>query len=277
MGGHVTPELAGTLSLTHGTAYSRSDSWKVTVRGKGGHGSRPEACIDPIVCLAHSIVRLQSIVSRVVPSKDAGVITVAQIQGGYAENVIPDLASMKINIRSDSDDLAELIDGEIRRVVASEVRASNKKAKVAWLAEEQEQNDANPQFESISSVPLLKNEDGLREAVSASFTDVFGKAFDGNVPGVSGSEDFPHLAKRSVCEAKPTIPLLYWRYGGTSEETLLKAGGDIQKVPSNHSSGFKPQLKPDLDNDTLKVGTQALVVAALTKLDLGGTAGFVLV
>jgi amidohydrolase len=277
MGGHVTPELAGTLSLTHGTAYSRSDSWNVTVRGKGGHGSRPEACIDPIVCLAYSIVRLQSIVSRAVPSTEAGVITVGQIEGGEAENVIPDFASMKINIRSNSDKLADLIDGEIRRVVASEVKASNPTAEVAWSAEDQEKSDANPHFKHISSAPLLKNEDCLREAVSASFADIFGKAFNGDVPGISGSEDIAHLAKLLPGDKEPTIPLLYWRYGGTSQETWDDNGGDVQKVPSNHSSNFKPQLEQDRDNDTLKVGTQAFVVAALTKFNLGGTAGFVLI
>ncbi|KAL4945471.1 hypothetical protein BDV06DRAFT_219305 [Aspergillus oleicola] len=53
-GGHVTPEPSRTISLTRGTAYSRSNSWKITFKGRGGHGSRPETTIDPITMTAHT-------------------------------------------------------------------------------------------------------------------------------------------------------------------------------------------------------------------------------
>ncbi|KAF1984236.1 amidohydrolase [Aulographum hederae CBS 113979] len=267
MAGHVTPELAGNVSLSHGTAYSRSDSWRITIKGKGGHGSRPEACYDPIVCLAYVITRIQSIVARVVPSTEAGVITVGQIEGGAAENVIPESASMKVNIRSNTDELYAVIEKELRRVVAAEVRATLPEGDVAWTAEEQGSSDANPQFERISGLPLLKNTDSLRETISDAFGTLFGAdRFDGNVAGVSGSEDFPHLAKKTAHDETPSIPLLYWRYGATNKEAWDAAAGDVTKIPSNHSKKFLPQLRREEVDDPLKVGTQALVGAALTLL-----------
>lgn len=88
-GGHATPELVGKVSLIHGTTYAESDSWKITMKGRGGHGSRLEATFDPITMAAYTVTRLQTVVSRVVPFKKAGVLSVSETNGGTAENIIP--------------------------------------------------------------------------------------------------------------------------------------------------------------------------------------------
>lgn len=54
-GGHVTPEKAGTVSLTRGVAYSQFDSWKITMNGISGHGLRPETTVDPITMACYAV------------------------------------------------------------------------------------------------------------------------------------------------------------------------------------------------------------------------------
>ncbi|MGH3585463.1 MAG: amidohydrolase, partial [Pseudonocardia sp.] len=76
-GQHVWPGRAGTVEVTGGPAMAMADSWKVTVHGRGGHGSQPQSTIDPVVLAAHMVVRIQSIVSREVPPLRAAVVTIA--------------------------------------------------------------------------------------------------------------------------------------------------------------------------------------------------------
>ncbi|KAI9739560.1 MAG: hypothetical protein M1834_006277 [Cirrosporium novae-zelandiae] len=265
LAGHVTPELAGTVNLTHGTAYSRSDSWKITMKGKGGHGSSPEACIDPITMASYAVTRLQTVVSRVVPSQEAGVLTVGQIEAGTAPNVIPSESYITVNTRADSNDLADSMEKEIRRIVAAEVRASNPHAEPDNSGRDPEKEKANPRFERLSQLPLLSNNEPVTSDIATYFNAVFRDDFHDFVPGVSGSEDFAHLAKRSARDKEPSIPYCYWRYGGTDKDTWDRAGKDIQRVPSNHSSTFLPQLDMGRKNDPLKVGTKCLFTAAMGK------------
>ncbi|KAH7116256.1 putative metal-dependent amidase/aminoacylase/carboxypeptidase [Dendryphion nanum] len=248
---HITPEPAGTLSLTPNIAFSRSDRFEIRIHGRGGHASRPESCIDPIVCSAYCITRIQSIVSRVVPSTSAGVITIGKIHGGETGNVIPDFVDMEVSIRSNSDGLAELMERELRRIVASEVVAA------------QEVDDANPRIWHTLHGPLLCNDDVLLRLIAPVFTQMFGARFDANVPPVSGSEDIAYLTR---AKDGRVIPLLYWRYGGSSLEVIWEVGGDPARLPSNHSSKFLPQLRMEEKEDPLKVGARALFAAALVLL-----------
>ena len=74
---------------------SAADSIKVTVYGRGGHGSMPQHTIDPVVLAAMIIVRLQTIVSREVAPGDTAVVTVGSCHAGTRSNVIPDFAAEK--------------------------------------------------------------------------------------------------------------------------------------------------------------------------------------
>lgn len=260
---HITPEPAGTLSLTPNIAFSRSDRFEIRIHGRGGHASRPESCIDPIVCSAYCITRIQSIVSRVVPSTSAGVITIGKIHGGETGNVIPDFVDMEVSIRSNSDGLAELMERELRRIVASEVCVSMREddcGGIAWSVAAQEVDDANPRIWHTLHGPLLCNDDVLLRSIAPVFTQIFGARFNANVPPVSGSEDIAYLTR---AKDGRVIPLLYWRYGGSSLEVIQEVGGDPARLPSNHSSKFLPQLRMEEMEDPLKVGARALFAAAL--------------
>jgi hippurate hydrolase len=90
LGQHVAPVPVGVLGVRSGPAFAASDSLRVTLHGSGGHGSRPEATVDPVVMGASLAQRLQTVVSREVAATDTVVVTVGSFHAGVAANVIPD-------------------------------------------------------------------------------------------------------------------------------------------------------------------------------------------
>lgn len=83
-----------------GITMAGCEQYHITVHGKGGHGSMPEACIDPITAAAHIHIALQEINSREMDPHSFGVFTTGRFQAGAASNVIPDTAEMWGTIRT---------------------------------------------------------------------------------------------------------------------------------------------------------------------------------
>ena len=125
LGQHVGPIPAGMIGLHPGAAFATSDSIKVTLFGKGGHGSRPEACIDPIVMAAAVVMRLQTIVSRELAGSDTAVVSIGTLHAGTKVNIIPDTAELEINVRTYDVAVREHILAAIERIVRAEATASN--------------------------------------------------------------------------------------------------------------------------------------------------------
>src|SRR5690349_11105673 len=92
MAQHVLPMPAGTVGTRAGPTLSAADSMRITVHGRGAHGSMPQAAVDPVVLAAMIVVRLQTVVAREVAPGDTAVVTVGSIQAGTKSNVIPDQA-----------------------------------------------------------------------------------------------------------------------------------------------------------------------------------------
>lgn len=97
---HVLPFRAGRVALKPGTMVAAADSFKITVFGRGGHGSMPHLCVDPVVLASSIVMRLQGVVAREVSPSDPAVLTVGALQAGDTENVIADGAVLKLDIRS---------------------------------------------------------------------------------------------------------------------------------------------------------------------------------
>ena len=93
-------EPAGTVSITPGIYNTNSDSIRITIYGKGGHGATPHTTVDPIVIAARTIVALQTIVSREVKPGEMAVVTVGYIQAGTKNNIISDHAEMGLTVRT---------------------------------------------------------------------------------------------------------------------------------------------------------------------------------
>lgn len=246
LGQHVAPLPAGTIAAHAGAAYAASDSLRVRLVGKGAHGSMPQNAIDPVVMASATVLRLQTIVSREVPSTDIAVVTVGSIHAGDAANVIPGEAEIQLNIRSYDNHVRQHILDSVDRIVKGEAATSG--------APEE------PTITSIERFPIVANDAAALAKTLHAFSEWLGddKIFD---PGAgAGSEDVGILATSA------NAPLAYWLLGG-SDPSLFSTGGvddpALRTVPSNHSPQYAPVLEP-----TLTLGVTALVTAARTWMPL---------
>jgi hippurate hydrolase len=242
LGQHVAPMPAGLLGVRPGPAFAASDSLRVMLYGRGGHGSRPETTVDPVLMAAATVQRLHGIVSRELAAADAGVITVGALRAGTAPNVIPDEAELLLTVRSYEPAVRATMLAAIERIVAAEAAASG-----ATTA---------PEITSLGSFPAVVND----AAACARVRDAFAAAGTGLVidPGpVTGSEDVGLLATASGA------PCAYWLLGSADPAhfagvaSLDEARAVVDKLPSNHSPLFAPTVEP-----TLRAGVAALSTAA---------------
>jgi amidohydrolase len=240
LGQHVMPAPAGLIGMHAGPALSAADSMRITVHGRGAHGSMPHAAVDPVVLAAMIVVRLQTIVSREVPPGETAVLTVGSLQAGTKSNVIPESAVLQLNVRTFSEATRSTILAAIERIVRAECAASD-------CPEE-------PEFELFDRFPLTHNDAATTDRVAAALGDLFG---DRVIPvgQQSASEDFSDIPSALG------VPYTYWFVGGTDAatyEAAVTAGRVAQDIPVNHSARFAPVIQPTLD-----AGTSALVAAAL--------------
>lgn len=235
-GQHVMPEVAGSVHIRSGSAMAMADSWKVTVHGRGGHGSQPQDTVDPIVLGAHMVVRIQSIVAREVDPRESAVVTIGTFHAGLKENIIPAAAEFTLNVRTFKQDVRDKVLASLRRIISSEADASGAPA---------------PEIEEISRFPACWNDPDATEVLLAEFQQRLGAENVVQGRAQMGSEDFGSLA------AAIGVPSVYWFFGGHPAE-LLQSGGN---VPMNHSPQFAPVMEP-----TLSTGVHAATTAILSKV-----------
>lgn len=123
---------AGTLRFTKGPMMASVDTAYITIRGKGGHGARPETTIDPIVAASSIVMALQTIVSRNVPPLEAALITVGMLKGGSVSNVIPDEVQMELTIRAFSPEVRALLEQRICQLVKLQAQSYNAEAAINY-------------------------------------------------------------------------------------------------------------------------------------------------
>jgi hippurate hydrolase len=238
LGQHVMVGPAGTVSYRAGVILSAGDSLKVQLFGRGSHGSQPQTSIDPVVMAASTVLRLQTIVSREISPLDSAVLTVGSLQAGTKENIIPDEATIKLNIRTYDEDVRDHMLKAVRRICRAECEASDA--------------PRPPEFTTLSSYPLTSNDPTATSRVVDAFKAQFcDDAYEGKP--ASASEDF------SVFGRTWGVPYVFWFVGGTDPQLYAKAKEqrNLNTIPSNHSPRFAPVLAP-----TLKVGLQAMLSAA---------------
>jgi metal-dependent amidase/aminoacylase/carboxypeptidase family protein len=117
LGQHVAPLSAGMIGLRAGIAYAATNGLRVTLYGAGGHGSRPEVTIDPVVMAAAAVMRLQGIVAREVAATDMAVVTIGAVRAGTKGNIIPDEAELLLSIRTTSTAVRDKVLKAIDRIV----------------------------------------------------------------------------------------------------------------------------------------------------------------
>lgn len=117
---HVMPNLpVGKIETRTGTLNASTDTVKITIRGKAGHGAYPDLGTDAIVCAAQVISALQTIVSRNVSPLQSAVLTIGMIEGGTAQNIICDEVRMRGTLRTANAELRAMMKDKISAVVKS--------------------------------------------------------------------------------------------------------------------------------------------------------------
>src|SRR5271155_720452 len=114
---------AGQVGVTAGVISTNADSLRITIYGKGGHGSAPHTAIDPIVIAARTILALQTIASREVKPGEMAVVTVGYIQAGTKNNIIPDHAELGLTVRSYKPNVRKQVLAAITRIVKADALA----------------------------------------------------------------------------------------------------------------------------------------------------------
>ena len=239
LGQHVMVGPAGSIGSRPGVITSAADSLQIRMFGRGAHGSMPHASVDPVVMAAATVLRLQTIVSRELSPMDAAVVTVGSLQAGTKENVIPDEAVIKLNVRT--------FDERVRtRVLAAITRIVNAEAAAAGAPQP-------PEITPLDRyLPVSNDPDATRRVVDAFRTHFSADRIRETKP-TSASEDF------GVFGAAWQTPSVFWFVGGTDPDTYAQArqAGRIREIPTNHHPGFAPVLHP-----TLETGVEAMVVAS---------------
>ncbi|MEU6667034.1 amidohydrolase [Streptomyces sp. NPDC046727] len=246
LGQHAAPGPAGLYPHSPGLIMSAATDVDIVVYGRGGHGSRPETTVDPVVTAAYLVTRLQTVVSREIAAGESAVLTVGRIEAGTRHNIIPAEARIALNLRTQSEAVRRRMLAAIRRIALGECLAAG--------------CPREPDVTLGTTFPVTVNDAGTDAAVAAVHGEVFGAGtvFD---PGPAmGSEDFPELALGS-------IPYAYWFVTTTPAEVWEQAPGDtlpekFSGVPSNHSPHFAPDLS------TVAPGVRTLVSGALALLSV---------
>lgn len=234
--------LAGTVNIQEGSPYAGADSVDIIIRGIGAHGASPHAGKDPILLGSQIVVALQTLVSRELPPRQPGVITVGSFHGGTKHNIIPDIAHLQLTVRNTNlETRATLLEG-IKRIAENMGR-------VAGLPE-----DMLPEviYDTAYAPPTI-NDTTLARRLKAVWQAGLGEdqVTTQESQGM-GAEDFPFYT------TDPKIPSVYFNIGGTSLEDMDAAANGGPAIPSHHSPLFKIDPKPSVTR-----GVEATVLALL--------------
>ena len=226
---HVYPYLpAGSIGLRDGAMCAAADLFDVEIHGRGGHAARPQECVDVVLVATHVIQALHHIIGRRVNPLHPAVLTIGQIHGGHAGNVIPDRINFSGTFRSLHPEAHE----EIRRCMDHIIRQTAE----TW--------GATAHFNLRQATPILNNDSSLLSQARNMFTQ--------HIPNVKLIEiNEPSMGGEDFAEFMRDIPGCLFRLGtGAGPET---------RYPLHH-----PNF--DIDEESMRSGIAAFAVLALNKL-----------
>ena len=223
---HVGNTLeAGKVGIVPGVYDTNADSLRITIYGKGGHGSAPHTAIDPIVIAARTILALQTIPSREVKPGEFVVITVGYIRAGNKNNIIPDEAELGLTVRTYKADIRKQVLAAIARITKAEAVAAGA------LRE--------PSIDHYEGTNSVYNNPALAERLKTTLEAALGKEHVVTDEPHTASEDYSIFVEQG-------IPSFYFDLGGADPKKLAEAKDAGTTLPSNHSSLFAPDLDPAL-------------------------------
>ncbi|HTT17521.1 MAG TPA: amidohydrolase [Candidatus Sulfotelmatobacter sp.] len=242
---HVGNSLpAGKIGIAPGTFDANADSLRITIYGKGGHGSAPHTAIDPIVIAARTILALQTISSREVKPGEMAVVTVGYIHAGTKNNIIPDEAELGLTVRTYKTEVRKQVLAAIARITKAESTAAGA--------------PREPTIEHYEATNSVYNNPALAYRLKGTLESALGKDNVVIEPAHTASEDYSIFIEQG-------IPSLYFSLGGANPEKFAAAQAAGTVLPSNHSSLFAPDVEP-----ALHTGIAAEVAALRSLLNTSG-------
>ena len=223
---HVGNTLeAGKVGIVPGIYDTNADSLRITIYGKGGHGSAPHSAIDPIVIAARTILALQTIPSREVKPGEFVVVTVGYIRAGNKNNIIPDEAELGLTVRTYKAEIRKQVLAAIARITKAEAAAAGA--------------PREPSIEHYEATNSVYNNPALAERLKTTLETALRKDHVVNDEPHTASEDYSMFVEQG-------IPSFYFDLGGADPQKLAEAKAAGTTLPSNHSSLFAPDLDPAL-------------------------------
>ncbi|MBV8343239.1 MAG: amidohydrolase [Gammaproteobacteria bacterium] len=245
---HVDNEHpAGKVGVASGIYDSNADSVRITLYGKGGHGSAPHTAVDPIVMAARTILALQTIVAREVQPGQFAVVTVGYVTAGTKNNIIPDEAQLGLTVRTYKPEVRKQVLQAITRITEAEAQAAGA--------------PRPPRIEHYESADAVYNDPALAARMRGVLERALTKDNVTTDGPITASEDF------SVYVAQG-IPGFYLSLGGADPDKYAAASASGAHLPSNHSSLFAPDVDP-----ALHTAITAEVTMLRELLGAGGAAG----
>ena len=221
--GNILP--AGMVGITAGIYNTNADSLRITIYGKGGHGSAPHTAIDPIVIAARTILALQTIASREVKPQEMAVVTVGYIQAGTKNNIIPDQAELGLTVRTNKPEVWKQVLAAIARITKAEAEAAGA--------------PRPPTVDRYEGTDVVYNNPALAERLRTVLESSLGKKNVVTAEPITASEDFSYFVEQG-------IPGFYFSLGGADPVKFAQADAAGTMLPSNHSSLFAPDVDPAL-------------------------------
>ncbi|MFP3888908.1 M20 family metallopeptidase [uncultured Ralstonia sp.] len=244
---HTGPGPYGSIVFNSGPITSNSDGLEITFKGRGGHGSAPDKTIDPVMMAARFVVDLQSVISREKDPQEFGVVSIGAIQGGSAENIIPDSVTLRGTIRSYKPAVRQkMLDG-IRRTAKAVTEMSGAPDADIKLTE---------------GGKAVNNDPAVVARTEAMLKTAFGGERVMRVPPITASEDFSAFVDTG-------IPSMFFFIGVNEPQQFfaaLKPGA--KPLPTNHSPLFAPVPEP-----SIKTGVEAMSMVVMNALQWNKSAG----
>ena len=227
---HVDPEMpTGGIGIRAGPYLAGARDFDVRIIGRGGHGAHPHQAIDAIVTAAHFVTDLQSVVSRRVDPLQPAVITVGQIHGGKADNIIADLVELSGTVRALDPRLDELLAQAVENVLLGVTTAAGARGEIEWT----------------QGCAALVNDPGAAQAVHDAAVQLYGpESLHEDIPQSMGGDDFSYFLKH--------VPGILFGLGTND-------GTERTSYPLHH-----PQF--DIDESALVKGAATLALTALNLL-----------
>ncbi|MEL6870393.1 MAG: amidohydrolase [Pseudomonadota bacterium] len=226
---HVDADaLAGKVTIDEGSPYAGADTVDIIFHGVGAHGAYPHQGKDPIMIASQFVNNVQTVVSRELAPRDAGVVTVGAFHSGTKHNIISERAHLQLTVRSLNPRVREQLLSALERIAIGTART-------AGLPDDKMPDVTVSEF----SFPPTFNHAPLAQRLKAVLTEKMGE--DALIPPAEsgmGAEDFGFFTQ------DPYIPSVYFSVGGTTAEDFERAKNGGPRVGSHHSPQFKITPEP---------------------------------